>query len=513
MGFSAGAELAAPSAIEFNQFDEENNEPGDSLAGISSRPDFVGLLYPGPTPFARGATPPIPKNAPPAFIASAGSGDQGHAIWANDYFIAMLAQRIPNVEMHIYGNGVHANGLKDRGGTPFGTWQDRFVDWFRDLGFLQKPETPTKAAQDIVALQNQPQRRRGLRRRRGAAGGGEVTQIQPPAKTSGRSDYVSDASFIIGSYAPRPSNHSPRAMSSAANRFLGSLRHDYQKRVAHTLQSAERRDWTNVPARPDAGGLRLGDCKEGQVKAFCNLMAALLGQQGYSKICNIMLADDQLLRGGTPRPGFGTENFAVVIFGEPSETEPWGVQIDGHHVAINLAIHGEQITMSPSFIGTQPEAFQLAMQALRPLSGEIDNAFKLVNSLTEDQLKDAVVSAKRGNLRTGPGHDNEVPAVLGISCEKFTERQKKMLLSLIAEWINDLPPEHARRRMEQLEQEIDALHFAWNGPREAVSDVSYAIQGPSVIIEYACQDLGGKPLDHLHTMYRDPTNEYGGQLD
>jgi endo-1,4-beta-xylanase len=63
----------------------------------------------------------------------------------------MLKARIPNIEMHIYGNGVHANGLKDRGGAPFGTWQFRFLDWFRDLGFLDKPGVETKAARDVAA--------------------------------------------------------------------------------------------------------------------------------------------------------------------------------------------------------------------------------------------------------------------------------------------------------------------------------------------------------------------------
>lgn len=66
---------------------------GEPLAGISSRPDFVGIIYPGPTPFARNANPPIPRNAPPAFITGASSGDRGHAIWANEYFIAMLFWR------------------------------------------------------------------------------------------------------------------------------------------------------------------------------------------------------------------------------------------------------------------------------------------------------------------------------------------------------------------------------------------------------------------------------------
>ena len=173
MGFSAGAELSSPAAVLFEDFDKKNNDPSDPLAGITSRPDFVGIIYPGPTPFARNRTaPPIPRNAPPAFIATAGAGDRGHAIWAMDYFSAMLAAGIPNNEMHIYGNGRHpgdalpdgsrmSGGLTDRNNMPFGTWQNRFIDWFRDLGFLQKPGVETKAAQDIKLFLTQPPPRQG----------------------------------------------------------------------------------------------------------------------------------------------------------------------------------------------------------------------------------------------------------------------------------------------------------------------------------------------------------------
>ena len=172
MGFSAGAELAAPAAIQFNQFDQENNHPDNPLAGVSSRPDFVGIIYPGPSPFTRGASPPIPRNAPPAFIACAGSGDQQHAVWATEYFTAMLAMSVPNLEMHIYGNGHHpgsgsTGGLTDRLNTPYGTWQFRFIDWFRDLGFLQKPGVETRAARDVAAFVSQPPRGAGGRGRRG----------------------------------------------------------------------------------------------------------------------------------------------------------------------------------------------------------------------------------------------------------------------------------------------------------------------------------------------------------
>ena len=164
VGFSAGAELSAPGAVLFEEFDKKNNDASDPLAGISSRPDFVGIVYPGPSPFARNRTaPPVPRNAPPAFLACAGSGDRGHAVWAIEYYSAMLAIGVPNIEMHLYGNGRHpgdalpdgsrmSGGLTDRTGIPFGTWQLRFIDWFRDLGFMQKPGVETKAAKDTAAF-------------------------------------------------------------------------------------------------------------------------------------------------------------------------------------------------------------------------------------------------------------------------------------------------------------------------------------------------------------------------
>ena len=187
MGFSAGAELSAPAAVFFEDFDKKNNSPDDPLAGITSRPDFVGIIYPGPTPFSRGATPPIPTNVPPAFIVCAGAGDRIHAIWANEYFTAMLNASVPNVEMHIYGNGRHpgdplsdgsrmTGGLTFRNGIPFGTWQDRYVDWFKDLGFLQKPGVETKAAQDIKLFVAQPPRADRPR------GGGERPATNSPPR-------------------------------------------------------------------------------------------------------------------------------------------------------------------------------------------------------------------------------------------------------------------------------------------------------------------------------------------
>ena len=163
MGFSAGAELAAAATLQWSAFDLRNDVPGNPLAKISSRPDFAGIIYPGPSPFTRGATPPIPRDAPPAFITCAGWGDWVHAIWATEYFDALLKDGVPNVEMHIYARGHHPGdkvgpdeppptaGVTDMGGISYGTWSARYLDWLRDLGFMGKPGVETQAAKDVVA--------------------------------------------------------------------------------------------------------------------------------------------------------------------------------------------------------------------------------------------------------------------------------------------------------------------------------------------------------------------------
>jgi endo-1,4-beta-xylanase len=161
MGFSAGAELTMAAAIQYPDFDRKNAASTDPLAGVTTRPDFVGAIYPGPSLFTpawvtKNGTPPIPKDAPPSFIAGAGWQDKIHAVWADEYFSAMLNAGIPNVEMHIYARGGHGNGLAYREFTAEGSWQDRFIHWLRDLGFFQKPGVETLAAQDVADFVKQP---------------------------------------------------------------------------------------------------------------------------------------------------------------------------------------------------------------------------------------------------------------------------------------------------------------------------------------------------------------------
>lgn len=129
VGFSAGGEQSALVAVNF---DEGKADATDPIERFSCRPDFTALVYAG---WRNVDLSNIPKNAPPAFLVSAGVDDASHAVRTVEFYDAYFKAKIP-VELHIYGHGGHAGGISPRRGIPFGTWQLRFIDWAKDLGFM-----------------------------------------------------------------------------------------------------------------------------------------------------------------------------------------------------------------------------------------------------------------------------------------------------------------------------------------------------------------------------------------
>ena len=67
----------------------------------------------------------------------------------------------------------------------------------------------------------------------------------------------------------------------------------------------------------------------------------------------------------------------------------------------------------------------------------------------------------------------------------------------------------AAARMTEIKANLADTWFVWSGPTTPGNATYFRIQGPTVVIEYAPQQLGGTAVNHIHSMYRDPTNEYG----
>ena len=299
---------------------------------------------------------------------------------------------------------------------------------------------------------------------------------------------------------------------AATKKFLATLDEGQRGKVIFDFKdAAQRKRWSNLPtSMAKRAGLRMGDLAPAQREAVLAVLKAALSPQGYEKVWQIV-ESDEALKQSTGQKMFGRDEYYVSFLGQPSTTGPWMIQFGGHHLAINLTLTGEQGTLAPSHTAAQPAIFELEGKTVRPLGRETDKAFALISSLDDTQRKQAILGAQMRDLVLGPGRDGETIQPEGIKGSALTEKQREMLLDLASEWTGIMHDVHAKAKMDDLKRNIAETWFAWSGPTEKGSAAYFRIQGPSAIIEYAPQRLGGDPTKHIHTIYRDPTNEYGAK--
>ena len=84
-------------------------------------------------------------------------------------------------------------------------------------------------------------------------------------------NFVSDASRVVGLYIPTIGERTPTKIVKSARSFLGLLDDRQLKQIRYNLKSDERSKWTNLPAPPDAGGLQMGDMNQVQLKNLLEL--------------------------------------------------------------------------------------------------------------------------------------------------------------------------------------------------------------------------------------------------
>ena len=316
-----------------------------------------------------------------------------------------------------------------------------------------------------------------------------------------------------------------------ANAFLATLDAKQRQSVVFAFDDEEQRKrWSNFPiAMVPRAGLSLKDLNEGQRAAEMDLLAAVLSSRGYEKVQEIMQGDDVNKTstgngpprgngGNRPRFGlsgdmFGKDLYYISILGTPSETKPWMLQFGGHHLALNITIAGERGILTPTLTGAQPALYNFNGKIVRPLGAESDKALVLLNSLDETQRKQAILSYQLADLVLGPGQDGKTIQPEGLKATAMNERQRAIMLDVISEWSGIIHDSAAAARMAEIKSGLNDTWFAWSGPPTAAPGKNitayYRIQGPKLVIEYAPQTLGGDAALHVHTMYRDPTNDYG----
>jgi hypothetical protein len=356
---------------------------------------------------------------------------------------------------------------------------------------------------------------------------------------------------------------------SAAKSFLATLDEKQRQTVLFAFDDEQQRKlWSNLPTGiVQRAGLAMKDLNAAQRSAAMALVASALSPRGFEKVQQIMEGDEVLKTqeangrgrgpgrgpdgrgGGGPPPDqgpggppngrgpggppdgrgpggpgrggrgggggllFGKDLFYISLLGTPSEKDPWMLQFGGHHLALNITIAGEHGILTPTLTGAQPALYTQNGKTVRPLAGESDKAIALLNAFDENQKKQAILSYKVADLVLGPGQDGKTIQPEGLKASSMNDPQRAMLLDIISEWAGIVNTSAAAVRMAELKADIADTWFAWCGATTVApgSNITayYRIQGPHLVIEYAPQSLGGDLALHVHTMYRDPTNDYG----
>jgi hypothetical protein len=323
------------------------------------------------------------------------------------------------------------------------------------------------------------------------------------------------------------------AIREAAGAFLDSLDTPTRTRLSFPFESNEWRSWFNPHFNAYRHGVMLEELPSARRNRFLDLLRVTLSSRGYDQARDIMRLNHMLAE-VTGRPDdFGEWPYFVSFFGEPSVDAPWGFQLDGHHLAINCVAVGDQLAMTPMFMGSEPCAVRTGRFAgIRVLDDEQRAGLDLIRSLDADQQQAAIQYASimpdsiPAHLRhpidhltqSGAFHDNAVVPYLGIRADALSDAQRARLLEVITAYTGRAHDGHATVRLAEVTAHLDETWFAWMGGTGPSDPFYYRLQSPVVLIEF--EHLPGVAFDnpepsrhHIHTVVRTPNRgDYGADL-
>ncbi|TWT57846.1 hypothetical protein KOR42_12130 [Thalassoglobus neptunius] len=307
----------------------------------------------------------------------------------------------------------------------------------------------------------------------------------------------------------------------AAKDFLASLSAPQREKTTFPVDDLEWRKWDNRHS-PPRQGVGFDEMSEQQRDLAFGLMKASLSARGLKLSKDIMKLNGTLAELANNFDEYGEWLYWITIMGEPSETEPWGWQVDGHHLVINYFVLGDQVVMSPVFIGSEPiRATSGKFAGTEVMQAAQDKGLDFVLSLDSDQKAKAVVSStKPGNNNLGEAYkDNIDLPEEGLLVSELSPEQKELLLVVIEEFIGNMRPEHATVKMREVKEYLDQTRFVWVGGTSDEDVYYYRIQSPVVMIEFDHQRrvapfrTSEPTRDHIHAVIRTPNgNDYGKDL-
>lgn len=316
---------------------------------------------------------------------------------------------------------------------------------------------------------------------------------------------------IKASFEDRQTDAKTTAIVAATDRFLASLDEDQLATVMFDFDdNTQRSNWSNFPeGMIPRGGLMMGKMSDHQLQLLDELMNEILSEKGMLNIDYQLVAEDTHEKSAILK--YGTEYFYVAILGEPSMTQPWMFMYGGHHLAINVTVYGSETTFSPMLTGGQPLNIDYKGEKIFITEEETQAGQHLLDALTNQQKQVAVLSDQPIDLLLGPGEYGTVVAPEGIKGSELTAAQKELLIDLIDTRMGFINADDYAAAMEVIMANLDDTYFGWWGPQNGPLGFAYfRVTGPTMILEYSPQnDAGETVTEHAHSIFRDPTNDYG----
>lgn len=337
---------------------------------------------------------------------------------------------------------------------------------------------------------------------------------------------TTDGNVIPDLFPARSTGVSTAPVRKAAEAFLASLTQEQRARTMFAIDDAEWRKWMNQHFYVRQG-VGFKEMDERQREAAFGLLRASLSAKGLKLTRDIMRLNHTLGElNNNNFEEYGEGLYWFTVMGEPSEKEPWGWQLDGHHLIINYFVLGDQVVMTPTFTGSEPViAHSGKFKGTVVMQEEQNKGLAMINALDEAQRKKAIIQVSKtgANNVSEAFKDNVTLDYAGIRASELTAGQKEQLLDLIGEYVRNMRDGHARVKMSEVKQRIEKTHFAWIGGTGPKDVFYYRIQSPVILIEFDHQPpvglrhLASNPRavdrEHIHSVVRTPNgNDYGKDL-
>ena len=324
-----------------------------------------------------------------------------------------------------------------------------------------------------------------------------------------------------GLFTVRATGVSTAPVRHAAEEFLAALTEEQRERTTYAVDDVEWRRWDNIHRAPREG-VRFGELDETRKEKAFALLGASLSARGLEKSRNVMKLNGHLAELVSKPEEYGEGLYYFTVMGEPSEASPWGWQLDGHHLAINYFVLGDQVVMTPVFMGSEPVvALSGRYEGISVMQAEQNRGLSLMQALDDPQRKLALLDVEktRGNALAQAYRDNLVLDYAGIPASRLDRGQRRLLLDLVEEYVGNMAEARARIRMKEVKAHLDETYFAWIGGTGEDAVFYYRVHSPVILIEFDHQGptaLEGPPVPsrrHVHSVVRTPNgNDYGKDL-